>query len=76
LYCTKNDIEFSLEVTDETKFEFLKEERKLNVFLPKESEDFHPNEIENIWAEVIDFVEKNDSDKESMMNKLKYFFKD
>lgn len=76
LYCTKNDIEFSLEVSEETKFEFLKEERKMNVLLPKNSEDFHPNEIETVWMEVIEFVEKNDSDRETMMNKLKYLFKD
>jgi len=76
IYCTKNDVEFSLEVGDETSFDFKEEERKINVILPKESKNFNPNEIKDVWIKIIESITTKEEDKKSMLNKLEYLFKD
>lgn len=75
IYCTKNDIEFLVEVSEETKFNYIKEEKKLIANLPTESENFDTQKIYNIWSEIIDNISKNIEDKELMMNNLKNLFK-
>jgi hypothetical protein len=75
VYCTKNDVEFLLEVGDDTSFNFDKNERKLNVILPSKSEDINNEKIKESWVEIIELISKDDTDKKTMLGKLQYLFK-
>jgi hypothetical protein len=75
VYCTKNDVEFSLEVGENTSFEFIESERKINAVLPKESKNFNHGEIKDVWLKIIDSITTKNEDKESMYEKLENLFK-
>ena len=75
VYCTKNDIEFLLEVSDETNFDYNKEERKLNAHLPSGSENFDNDKIYDIWSKIIENISKSEEDRNTMMLTLNKLFK-
>ena len=75
MYCSKNDIEFSLEVSEETNLNFIQDERKVCVNLPSSSENFDINKIHDVWVEIIQSISQKQEDIDFMMNTLKNLFK-
>jgi hypothetical protein len=75
MYCSKNDIEFSLEVSEETNLNFIQDERKVCVNLPSSSENFDINKIHDVWVEIIQSISQKQEDIDLMMNTLKNLFK-
>ena len=75
MYCSKNDVEFSLNVSEDTDLNFIKEERKVCVNLPSNSEDFDMDKIRNVWMEIIQTISKKQEDIDFMETTLKNLFK-
>ncbi len=75
MYCSKNDVEFSLEVSEDTNLNFIKEERKVCVSLPSSSENFDIDKIHDVWVEIIQSISQKQEDIDFMMNILKNLFK-
>ncbi len=74
MYCSKNEVEFVLEVSEETNLNFIKDENKVIVNLPSNSEDFDIQKIYNVWVEIIQNISKKQEDIDFMMNTLKNLF--
>jgi hypothetical protein len=74
MYCSKNEVEFVLEVSEETNLNFIKDENKVIVNLPSNSEDFDIQKIYNVWVEIIQNTSKKQEDIDFMMNTLKNLF--
>jgi hypothetical protein len=75
MYCSKNDVEFSLEVSEDTNLNFIKEERKVCVSLPAGNENFDVNKIHETWIEIINSISQKQEDIDLMKNTLKNLFK-
>ncbi len=74
MYCSKNEIEFALEVSEETNLIFNKDENKVIVNLPSNSEDFDIEKIREVWVEIIKSISKKQEDIDFMMNFLENLF--
>jgi hypothetical protein len=74
MYCSKNEIEFSLEVSEETNLIFNKDENKVIVNLPSNSEDFDIEKIREVWVEIIKSISKKQEDIDFMMDFLENLF--
>lgn len=75
MYCSKNDVEFSLEVSEDTELKFVKDERKVCVNLPSSSENFDIEKIYDTWVEIIKSISQKQEDIDLMMETLKKLFK-
>jgi len=75
MYCSKNDVEFSLEVSEDTELKFLNDERKVCVNLPSSSENFDIEKIYDTWVEIIKNISQKQEDIDLMMETLKNLFK-
>jgi len=75
MYCSKNDVEFSLEVSENTNLNFIEEERKVCVSLPSSVENFDINKIHDTWIEIINSISQKKEDIDFMTNTLKNLFK-
>jgi len=75
MYCSRNDIEFSLEVSEDTILNYIKDENKVIVSLPTSSDKFDTDKIYEVWVEIINSISKKQEDIDFMMSSLKNFFK-
>ena len=75
MYCSKNDVEFSLEVSEDTNLNFIEEERKVCVSLPAGNENFDVNKIHETWIQIINSISQKQEDIDLMKNTLKNLFK-
>jgi hypothetical protein len=61
IYVSKNDIPFIMDIGDETKFEYNKEENKIYSILPKDGEKFNKESLSDVWTNLIRTIEKEEN---------------
>lgn len=73
IYVSKNDIPFIMDIGDETKFEYNREENTIYSTLPKDGEKFDKNSLLETWTNLIQTIEKEEN-VEYEIKKLKETF--